>query len=758
MKFSVANLLDHLQAESAVSVQDLEKKLTLKTVKEKHYLKLALQALELVGVLSQAEQGISRINNETLIEARLRCSSKGFCFALREDGADDIYIRDHQLNHAWNGDRVLVKLTREGGRRRSPEGGVQCILERANTTVLAQVERQEEQLFALPLDDRLHASIQLEEVDANHIDRAAEAVVEVELDRFPVGQYPAQGHVRRSLSITGGGEADLELLLARHRLDPTGFSGRVSLKSPAVVNREDLTALPTILLQPWSCENSPASIAVSLESGAAGHRLWVHVPDVAERLSIDGPMERWLRQKGEAICIGSKWLTLLPPALQKAAALSVGVENSALSVALDFNGEGELLSYHFCRSSLICDGQLDSKSFEAFLNRKPKARTTPVALKALKEHLPLLEELQALVQLLRQQRLGGGSLDLDLAIAPLEGFGEQALGIPDQRRNGWFATAEAVSPMGWLRELVRPCEQALGRHLAALELPGLFLSQGAPDSADLNDLVKLAVGLDVPLELGADGNAPAAASLAAAFQNTERARVLQQQLREATKTVQLTALPEPNALAAEPLAYAPWCFPTLHYSAIWNQMLLITLLTEAKDRPSVRHKKRIDLSSDSCHGKIEWLLLTASQLAPFQEAIATGLTNRLNNRSRFAEEVEADALALARARQAESLVGQTLAGVISGIQSYGFFVELPPTQVEGLVHVSSLKDDWYEYRSRQHRLVGRKNRRTYKLGDPVEVEVLKVDVLRHQIDLAVIQPEIDSSGFELEDEGEDEES
>jgi len=91
-------------------------------------------------------------------------------------------------------------------------------------------------------------------------------------------------------------------------------------------------------------------------------------------------------------------------------------------------------------------------------------------------------------------------------------------------------------------------------------------------------------------------------------------------------------------------------------------------------------------------------------------------------------------------------VGQTLTGVISGVQSYGFFVELPPSQVEGLVHVSSLKDDWYEYRSRQHRLVGRKNRRTYKLGDSVEVEVLKLDVLRHQIDLAVVLPEGEEYG------------
>ncbi|EAQ75284.1 S1 RNA-binding domain-containing protein, partial [Synechococcus sp. WH 5701] len=119
---------------------------------------------------------------------------------------------------------------------------------------------------------------------------------------------------------------------------------------------------------------------------------------------------------------------------------------------------------------------------------------------------------------------------------------------------------------------------------------------------------------------------------------------------------------------------------------------------------------------------------------------------------RFAAEVEADLLAMAQARAAEPLVGQTLSGVISGVQSYGFFVEIPPSQVEGLVHVSSLKDDWYEYRSRQNRLVGRKNRRTYMLGDQVDVQIQNVDALRHQIDLAVLLPEGDEESGE---DGED---
>jgi ribonuclease R len=138
---------------------------------------------------------------------------------------------------------------------------------------------------------------------------------------------------------------------------------------------------------------------------------------------------------------------------------------------------------------------------------------------------------------------------------------------------------------------------------------------------------------------------------------------------------------------------------------------------------------------------IDWPLMAPSQLAPAEQGRSAGLLHRLNGRSRFAAELQADALAMAQARQAEPLVGQTLTGVISGVQSYGFFVEVPPSMVEGLVHVSSLKDDWYEYRSRQNRLVGRKNRRSYMLGDPVEVIIQKVDVLRHQIDLAVVLPE-----------------
>jgi ribonuclease R len=229
---------------------------------------------------------------------------------------------------------------------------------------------------------------------------------------------------------------------------------------------------------------------------------------------------------------------------------------------------------------------------------------------------------------------------------------------------------------------------------------------------------------------------------------------LQQLLQDSLAPVQLSTEPglhaisgetgeaNRNASSEEMLAFAPWCLPTLHAADLWNQHLLVTLLSEGKDRPTVRHKTCVELASDSCHGAIDWALFAPSLTSALEEPLRRGLVQRLNGRRRFQQDLQADALAMAQARFGESLVGQVVRGQISGIQSYGFFVEVPPSQVEGLVHVSSLKDDWYEYRSRQNRLVGRKFRRTYLLGDPVEVEILKVDPLRHQIDLAVIQPEL----------------
>ena len=265
MKFTVADLLDQLPSSKPLPLAELEQALSLNAQEERDQLRIGIDGLVRLGLLQETESGLERCESAELIPARLRCSSKGFCFALREDGGEDIYIRDHQLNHAWNGDRVLVKIGREGGRRRSPEGGVQCILSRDTSSLLAQVERREDNsLAAVPLDDRLLTSIELPESDGLHAESAADTVVEVAIDRFPVGQFGARGHVARSLPMNGGPAADRDLLLTKHHLRDRAAAPRATLRTLDEKGREDLTDLVVLLPESWQATNAPCLPGLSL--------------------------------------------------------------------------------------------------------------------------------------------------------------------------------------------------------------------------------------------------------------------------------------------------------------------------------------------------------------------------------------------------------------------------------------------------------------------------------------------------------------
>ena len=742
MKFTVADLLDQLLVGESLPLSKLHKALGVNGEEASQQLRIGLDALIKLGLIAEDPDGLQRLENADLVPARLRCSSKGFCFALREDGGDDIYIRDHLLNHAWNGDRVLVKVTREGGRRRSPEGGIQCILERQTPSLLAQVEQQPPHLVATPLDDRLLTSIHLPEADAGYVDPAHDSVVEIQIDRYPVAQFATQGHVARRLPINGGDDADRDLLLTKHRLNSRPVAPRSTLKVPATKDRTDLTSQNPLLLSEWQGKDAPALPAICLEPSENGWTLWVHTPAVAERLSSGSSLDHWLRDQADALCLGRQWMPLLNPSLTKASSFKVGEAQAAVSVRLDLSSEGRLEHYRFCLTQIKPAGIVDGTALNAMVQRKPKSRTTPAALKTLKEHIPQLEQLIALTGELCQRRQDQGAIELDLAMPAIESLGDMSVPSPDSTLAGWMVQLPAHHPMAILREALLLADRALGQHLKALGLPAIYAINPSPEASDLNDVAKAALALDIPLELGEEGHARGA-ELARAFAATDRSRSLQQQLKAIIKPVMLSYEPGDHALAGIGGEDADGGHGGL------SDLVLVLLLSEGKDRPSVRHKIGVDLASDTCHGTIDWPLLPNSALQPFQQAQAQGLVQRLNGKRRFMVELNADLLAMAQARQAEPLVGKVLPGVISGVQSYGFFVEVPPSNVEGLVHVSSLKDDWYEYRSRQNRLVGRKNRRTYMLGDKVEVEIQKVDALRHQIDLGVLMPEGFDDGDEM---------
>jgi ribonuclease R len=190
--------------------------------------------------------------------------------------------------------------------------------------------------------------------------------------------------------------------------------------------------------------------------------------------------------------------------------------------------------------------------------------------------------------------------------------------------------------------------------------------------------------------------------------------------------------------------------PLRRYPDILLQRVYHNLLEHGRDRRNTRVKDRINLRHSNCHEEINWNVLPPE----LQQELQSDLTRvivQINDREKEVQEAEADLAGLQKASLMKQRIGEVFPGVITGVQSYGFFVEIEvpvesPTEgnlantlrIEGLVHVSSLKDDWYEYRARQQALFGRKNRASYRLGDSCMVQVKSVDYYRQQIDLVTV--------------------
>jgi ribonuclease R len=197
--------------------------------------------------------------------------------------------------------------------------------------------------------------------------------------------------------------------------------------------------------------------------------------------------------------------------------------------------------------------------------------------------------------------------------------------------------------------------------------------------------------------------------------------------------------------------YTQFTAPLRRYPDLLMQRVFYTLLEHGRDRRNTRVKERVNLRHSSSHGEINWNVLPPELQQELQSDLMRVIV-QLNDREKEVQEAEADLAGLQRASLMKQRIGEVFTGVITGVQSYGFFVEIevPPTEsntvgnprvplrVEGLVHVSSLKDDWYEYRARQQALFGRKNRASYRLGDRVAVQVKSVDYYRQQIDLVTV--------------------
>ena len=771
MEFSIASLLANLSNDKLVTVKALEKKLNVSGSQD---LQIALEALERTNVVEKSRGKYRRLEEEDVIEGKLRCSSKGFCFAIQdEEGADDIYVRESQLNSAWNGDRVLVKVTKDGSRRRSPEGEVKLILERANASVLAKVkveeaeEAKDPQFKAIPLDDRLLFELDITESEED-LSESADHLIHVEITRYPIAQYPPQGKVASILGSDAEDAADIDIVYCKHDL-PRIFSEEVFIAARGLPNRvrkADMKGRVDLRDQTFLTIDSqnPKVIddALSLEITDDGYRrLGVHVADVAHYVQPGDVIDREARRRGTAVYLGDEVVPMLPPPIPNAlCSLVPDKDRLAISLLITLDDDGQVMEYEIQPSIIKVEHQLSYEQAQAILVREDDDELESLGmtqddLDEFDSVIDLIDSLYQLSQEVKQKRHERGSFELNL---PDHVFPEEAEELAeylspkfqydDEGSLGAMVVSADLPARIIVTEFMLLSNQLVAKHIKELGIPGLFRIHRAPDLSDVQELVKLANNMDLELALEDEEDVHPAdyRNFTEQFAHSDSEKVLTYLLLATLKPTLYSAQPGPHFGLALDEAYTHFASPGRRYADLLVHRLLHAVFEHGRDRRSTRSKERVNLRHSSCHGKINWAVLPPAVQQDMEEQLSR-MPIKLTERERIAQDAESDLEGLKKAAFMQAHTGEVFQGLITGVQSYGFFVELEELLVEGLVHVSSLKDDWYEYRSRQQKLVGRKNRQQYRLGDHVEVEVKSVDYYRQQIDLVAV-----GGGSEASDE------
>ena len=754
MDFSIATLLSQFVDDKLVARKNLEKKLGCEDEESIQKLEIVLDALEKTNVIAKERGKYRKIEEEGVVEAKLRCSSKGFCFAIQdEENADDIYIKESHLSNAWNGDRVLVKTIKEGSRRRSPEGEVKLILERANPSLLATVTENDKGYRAIPLDDRLLFELDLQQEEAT-LKEAIEHLVHVSVLRYPIAQYPPLGQVTKVLGSDAEEASDIDIVSCKHDL-PHEFKDQAiahadklpsRVLSAEIKKRLDLREQLTIAIgsERETSDEGWIENALSLEQTEEGNwQLGIHIADVAHYIEADTLLDRTAQKRSTAINLQSKVIPIFPPQVSKICSLTPGKNRLSISVLITINSLGEIVESRIEPSAVSVDHFFSYQEVQSLLSDSEKvSKKLAPAVKVLNDLFFVLSPL------IKAQRLQRGGFEI---MTP------QITAInKDEGKLGAILVAANLPINALLTELMILAGKVVADRINNWGIPGIYCIQPQPDADELEDLLKLSKNLGLEINIDAEDSEEEIKPqdyqlLTQQFASSKESLVLNYLLQNTLKPIKYVTKPRPHFGLAYEDGYTHCISPGQRYIDLIVQRLLKAVFEHGRDRRTTRTKTGVDLYSSSCHGEINWNVLPPAMHEQIDNELHAMLP-RLNDREKVAEDAEKDLEGLKKAEKMKERTGKIFEGLIAGVQSYGFFVEIEDLLVEGLVHVSSLKDDWYEYRSRESCLRGRKNNTTYRLGDRVEVEVKSVDYYRQQIDLITINGKDSNGNADWEEE------
>ena len=731
--FSTSNIIDNIKKDEIIEYKKLCKLLSISKKHDKEKLNIALDALQKLEIIKKNDKNeFENTNDENHIVAKIRCSSKGYCFAVRENSNEDIYIKENLLNYAWNGDKVLVRIIKDGIRRRSPEGVVDCILERENKILLAKVEILNGKVYAMPIDDRILAKIILPNKDRKYLyNPELKNIVKVEIDIFPIAQEEGKGHVIKELKLNNEYDNDVEFVLSKNNININERDSYIEIKEPEIKDRLDLTSENSFMFKSWKNNNCPLLplIQININKDKTSN-LWIHVNSIAERINFNNKniMEHF-KNNYESIPLANNWYGYLEEKLINKAEFKVGEKNEAISLCISLSKDKEIVDWSFHLTDVKCKAVIENKYLEALNKRKSKSTTK--ILEPLENYQEQIKFIISVAKEFRKDQLRKGKYEISREINNIKKLDEFYFHNPCEYSIDYFEPLNTLDPQTYISPILFEADAIWYQHSKSFNLKNISFFSDNLDYLNVNELIKHSQLIDNNFELDEEGNITLE-SLFNHCKDEHKKRILNKYLINNLKTNKALISQSQEIDNKYIFANSPWTLPSKDFINFANQYNIYLMFKNSK-----RYKHINILKKDSWE-KFNSKLLNASSLKISNLIFDTSIIEKYNTFKVKSNTYISNIISLKKIREAEKLVGEEFKGLIITVQSYGLFVELPKLFIEGLVHVSTLNDDWYEYRSRQNLLIGRKSKNTFRVGDLINIKILKVDILKYQIDLELI--------------------
>ncbi|WP_263773004.1 ribonuclease R [Propionivibrio soli] len=667
---------------------------------QKHELEMfqrRLGAMEREGQLMRNRKGAYIVpERASLIPGRVEGHPDGYGFLVPDDRSGDIFLDAKQMSKVLHGDRALVRVIGID-RKGRPEGVLVEVLERANTRVVGRVLVEHGITLVVPENRRINQDILVVPDKKTRI--AAGQVVMVEIVEQPDRHTQPIGRIVEILGNYADPGMEIEIALRKHDL-PFEFSPQVNEETKRLPNkvrkaemagRRDLRDLPLVTIDGETAKDFDD--AVFAEKKGRGWRLVVAIADVSHYVQPGSALDREAMARGNSVYFPRRVIPMLPEKLSNGlCSLNPDVERLAMVCDMDINSRGEIKEYEFYPAIFRSHARLTYTQVWAWLSGE-KAPETELH----RELLPRLQALYDLFSVLLKARHKRGAIDFETT--------ETMMLFNDQGKIENIVPVYRNDAHRLIEECMLAANVCASAFLEEHEQPCLYRIHEGPTPEKLEGLRSFLKEFGLSLPGGDDPKAKDYAALLEKIKPRPDAALLQTVMLRSLRQ----AMYSPDNVGHFGLSYEHYTHftsPIRRYPDLLVHRSIKAVLDGTRYTP----------------GKWDDIGLHCSMT------------------ERRADEATRDVDNWLKCYYMRDRIGEEFDATVAAVVPFGVFVALDSVYVEGLVHVSELGEDYFEFDNVKHQMLGQRTGQRYRLGDRLRVKLVRADLESGRIDFVLAEP------------------